>query len=185
MQIVLTCISLIRWRWSMCSRLQAVRKDHFRKVSSQRPSDGPILSSSPLCGTILAAVGRHWSVRPTGALPSYVDLLGHASLPWSCWPRLGCVNRVSCVLRATRLSHISSVSLVSRLGRMAHPACMKCATHHMLLMVLLRLFSVCKDHFQKISSERPCDGPIAISGPLIHVQHPSGNHWPTSISEVD
>ena len=43
-------------------RLQAVREDHFQKVLLERPSDGPIL----------VAVGRHRSVRSSGATPLHV-----------------------------------------------------------------------------------------------------------------
>ena len=59
-----------------------------------------------------------------------------------------------------------------------------CFTHLTLLAVLLRLQAVLEDHFREISLERPSDGPIMSSSSLEYVQHHSGGHWPTLISEV-
>ena len=50
MQIVFACINWFTHLMSLAVllRLQAVREDHFREISSERLSDGPIVSSSSL-----------------------------------------------------------------------------------------------------------------------------------------
>ena len=130
------------------------------------------------------AIGRHWSLRSMEAASLLVGLVVHVLLLWSCWPRLGRVNHVSCAYHATRLARISSVSLASRLGRMAHLSCMKCATRCMLLVVPLRLQAVREDHLRKTSSEQSTDGLIVSTSSFKHVEHHSRVFRLTSVCKV-
>ncbi len=131
----------------------------FEKFRQSGPLMVPSCSIalSSMCGTILVAVGQHWSVRSTGAMPLYVDLVVHASLSWPCWSRLEYVSHVSCVLRATGLAHISSVSLVSRLSWPYGPPCMHEVGHASHAVDGPLRQAVREDHLQEVSSERPSE----------------------------
>ncbi len=115
---------------------------------------------SSMGDTILVTVGQHQFLRFLEFMPLHVSLAVHASLS-DDWPRLGYMNHISCVHRAAHL-----ISLVLRAGHPVRLACMDRAMHRMLLMVLLRLQAVRKDHSRKTSSDRPSDGLIMISSSL-------------------
>ena len=76
-------------------------------------------------------------------MPLHVNLVAHAFLPWSCWPRLDCVNHVLCVHHATRLTRISPAGHISRPGY-ADRLCMH--GPYLLVMVHLSLPAVHEDH---------------------------------------
>ncbi len=71
----------------------AIREDHFRKISLERPSDGPIMSSSSL-KHVQHNFGGHWptSVREVhwghASWATPVGLAVCVCTWWSCWPHL-------------------------------------------------------------------------------------------------
>ncbi len=86
-------------------RLQADREDHFRKVSLEQPSDGPVVvsSSSSMYSTILVAVGRHRTARSTEATSLHVCVEAHVPLPCT----------VCSVLAVRATSHMFTMRIVS------------------------------------------------------------------------
>ncbi len=82
-------------------RVQAVREGHFHKVSSEQPSDGPIVMSSPL-KCVQHHSGGHW---PTSVCEVHwghelaCTYRGPCFSAVSCWPHLSCVDHIPCVAR--------------------------------------------------------------------------------------
>ncbi len=108
-------------------RLQAVREDHFSKVSSGRPSDGSIVVSvtlTSMCDTIPAAVDRHHSLRSTEATRWHVSLGAHVSVLWSRSAMSRLLYHISCA------GHVSHILHVSHAARQRPPGPRKDAWFH-------------------------------------------------------
>ena len=115
--------------WSLhVSCLHGPCEDHFGKITSKQPSDGPMIVSEPCRHVWQHTDGRHRSLRSIGATSLYTSVEAHVltvSLPvrhvltvliqsscLSCADCFACVGLLSCIAHldhADRIIHVQDM----------------------------------------------------------------------------
>ncbi len=126
---------------------------------------------SSMCGTILMAIGRHWSVRSTGVTSLHVGLGAHVLV----LPSVGHILTVGCVPCIGYLGRLARPGLLSHTVRLDHASRPCMHQSHRSVMVHVGLLAARQDHSREVVAGRPSDGSIVVTSSLQHVRHYS--HW--------